>query len=56
MPKFGKALNGKFSVMLRASVVNGYFTMSEVKKIGVARVSIGPRLQFVAAKAIQKGH
>lgn len=31
-----------------------YVNVSEVKKIGVARVSTGPRPQIVAAKAMQK--
>jgi 2-methylisocitrate lyase-like PEP mutase family enzyme len=53
--KITKALNGRLSVVLPASAADGYLTVSEVKKIGVARVSIGPRLQFVAAKAMQKG-
>jgi 2-methylisocitrate lyase-like PEP mutase family enzyme len=42
-------------VVLSANAADGYLTVSEVKKIGVARVSIGPRLQFIAAKAMQKG-
>jgi 2-methylisocitrate lyase-like PEP mutase family enzyme len=53
--KITEALGGRLSVVLPASAAQGYLTVSEVKKIGVARVSIGPRLQFVAAKAIQKG-
>lgn len=51
--KITKALDGKLSVVLPAK--SGYLSVSEVAKIGVARVSIGPRLQFDAAAAIKMG-
>jgi len=51
--KIVKALDGRLSVVLPGSTE--YLTVSEVKKMGVARVSIGPRLQFDAARAIKAG-
>ena len=49
-----KALDRRLSVVLPASAAEGFLAVSEVKKIGVARVSIGPRLQFDAAKTIKR--
>ena len=53
--KITQALDGRLSVVLPGNAADGYLAVSEVKKMGVARVSVGPRLQSVAAKAIQKG-
>ena len=49
-----KALDGRLSVVLPASAAEGFLTVSEVKKIGIARVSIGPRLQVDAAKTMKR--
>jgi 2-methylisocitrate lyase-like PEP mutase family enzyme len=53
--KISKALDGKLSVVLLGGVASGFLTASEVKKLGVARISIGPRLQSVVNKAIMSG-
>ncbi|KAL0938547.1 uncharacterized protein CTRU02_205157 [Colletotrichum truncatum] len=50
--KIAEALDGRLSVVLPAA--DGFLTVSEVAKLGVARVSLGPRLQSVATKAMMK--
>jgi len=49
--KIVQALGGKLSVVLPGSL--GYLSVREAGKLGVARVSIGPRLQFNASAAIR---
>lgn len=44
-------LNGRVSVMM--SLAPGKLTVKELKKIGVARISIGPALQFKVASAFE---
>jgi 2-methylisocitrate lyase-like PEP mutase family enzyme len=45
------ALNGRLSVMM--ALAPGKLTMSELKEIGVARISVGPALQFKVAAAFE---
>jgi 2-methylisocitrate lyase-like PEP mutase family enzyme len=49
--KLVDALDGRLSVMM--SLAAGKLTVSELKEIGVARISIGPALQFKANAAIE---
>jgi 2-methylisocitrate lyase-like PEP mutase family enzyme len=46
-----EALDGRVSVVM--SLAPGKLTTSELKRIGVARISIGPQLQFKAKAAIE---
>lgn len=50
--KLVDALDGRLNVMM--SLAPGKLTASELKRIGVARISVGPALQFKAAAAIEK--
>jgi 2-methylisocitrate lyase-like PEP mutase family enzyme len=49
--KLVKSLNGRLSVMM--SLAPGKLTTSELKRIGVARISVGPALQFKVAAAFK---
>jgi 2-methylisocitrate lyase-like PEP mutase family enzyme len=49
--KLVKVLDGRLSVMM--SLSPGNLTTSELKRIGVARISIGPAMQFKAASAFE---
>jgi 2-methylisocitrate lyase-like PEP mutase family enzyme len=52
--KMSDALEGRLSVVLPAGAADGFLTVNEVSKFGVARINIGPRLQFDAAKTVQR--
>lgn len=45
------AFGGRLNVMLK--LTEGGLTIKELAELGVARISIGPTLQFVAKKALQ---
>jgi 2-methylisocitrate lyase-like PEP mutase family enzyme len=49
--EFVEALNGRISVLMR--LAPGKLTASELKHLGVARISVGPALQFKVATAFE---
>jgi 2-methylisocitrate lyase-like PEP mutase family enzyme len=50
--KLTKAFDGKLNVSLKMQAGEGNLTVKELAKIGVARISIGPALQFAAMKTL----
>jgi 2-methylisocitrate lyase-like PEP mutase family enzyme len=46
-----KAFEGRLNVMLKLS--DDGLTIKQLAEIGVARISVGPALQFIATRALQ---